>query len=92
MARRDRIIIVKRQNSKRVALPNGRTFYARYKGTTRAELPADVCLECPYRQRAAPRGRGRAPVQAGRGFKSAFKKVLNFTKKASKNKTIRNIG
>ena len=56
MARRDRIIIVKRQNQKRVTLPNGRTFYARNKRTTRAELPANVRLECPYRQRAAPRG------------------------------------
>ena len=30
--------------------------------------------------------------QGGRGFKSAFKKVLNFAKKAAKNKTVRNIG
>ena len=28
MARRDRIVMVKRQNPKRVTLPNGRTFYA----------------------------------------------------------------
>ena len=92
MGRRDRIIIVKRQNQKRVTLPNGRTFYARNKRTTRAELPANVRLERPYRQRAAPRGWGRARVRGGRGFKSAFKKVLNFAKKASKNKTVRNIG
>ena len=31
-------------------------------------------------------------MQGGRGFESAFKKVLNFAKKASKNKIVRNIG
>ena len=85
--------MVKRQNPKKVTLPNGRTFYAKYKRTTRAELPANVHLQRGYRQRAAPRGRRRAGVrQGGRGFKSAFKKVLNFAKKAAKNKTVRNIG
>ena len=92
MARRDRIVMVKRQNPKRVTLPNGRTFYARYKRATRADLPANVRLERPYRQRAAPRGRRRRVRQGGRGFKSAFKKVFNFAKKASKNKAVRNIG
>ena len=48
--------MVKKQNPKRVTLPNGRTFYARYKGATRADLHANVRLERPYRQRAAPRG------------------------------------
>ena len=47
--------MVKRQNPKRVTLPNGRTFYARYKWATWADLPANVRLELPYRQRAAPR-------------------------------------
>ena len=85
--------MVKRQNPKKVTLPNSRTFYAKYKRTTRAELPANVHLQRGYRQRAAPRGRRRTAVwQGGRGFKSAFKKVLNFAKKAAKNKTIRNIG
>ena len=48
--------MVKRVNPKRVTLPNSRTFYARYKPATRANLPANVRLEHPYRQRAAPRG------------------------------------
>ena len=80
--------MVKRQNPKRVTLPNDRTFYARYKRTTRAELPANVRLERPYRQRAAPRGRRRVRVQGGRGFKSAFRKVLNFAKKLVKIKLL----
>ena len=84
--------MVKRQNPKRVTLPNGRTFYARYKRATRADLPANVRLERPYRQRAAPRGWRRCVRQGGRGFKSAFKKVFNFANKVSKNKAVRNIG
>ena len=93
--RRNRIIMVERQNPKRVTLPNGRTFYAKYKRTTRAELPANVHLQRGYRQRAAPRGRRRRAVirqQRGRGFKSVFKKAFNFAKKAAKNKSVRNIG
>ena len=92
MARRDQIVMVKRQNPKRVILPNGRTFYARYRRATRAELPANVHLNRPYRRRAAPRGRRRQVRKDGRGFKSAFKKAFNFVKKISKNKAVRNIG
>ena len=92
MTRRDRIVMVKRQNPKRVTLPNGRTFYARYKRATRVDLPANIRLERPYRQRAAPRGRRRRVRPGERGFKRAFKKVFNFAKKVSKNKTVRNIG
>ena len=83
--------MVKRQNPKRVTLPNGRTFYARYKQVFRADLPANLRLERPYRQRAAPRRR-RSVRQGGRGFKNAFKKVFNSAKIASKNKAVRNIG
>ena len=70
--------MVKRQNPKGVTLPNGRTFYARYRRATRAELPANVHLNRPYRWRAAPRGQRRRVRQGGRGFKSAFKKAFSF--------------
>ena len=93
MAHRDRIIMVRRENPKRVTLPNGRTFLARYRRATRAELPANVRLNRPYRWRAAPKGQRRCRArQGGRGFKSAFKKAFNFAKKISKNKAVRNIG
>ena len=85
MARRDRIIMVRRENPKRVTLPNGRTFLARYRRATRAKLPANVRLNRPYRRRRRVR-------QGRRGFKSAFKKAFNFAKKISKNKAVRNIG
>ena len=93
MARRDRIIIVRRANPKRVTLPNGRSFLARYRRATRVELPANVRLNRPYKQRAAPKGQRRCCARQGRrGFKSAFKKAFNFAKKISKNKAVRNIG
>ena len=72
MARRHRIIMVKREVLKRVTLPNGRTFLARYKQTTRAHLPANIHLARPYKQRAAPkekRRRSRAAAgQQGQGI------------------------
>ena len=84
--------MVKRQNPNRVTLPSGRTFLARYRRATHSELPANVRLERPYNQRAAPKGRRQRVKQGGRGFKSAFKKAFNFAKKISKNKAVRNIG
>ena len=88
--------MIKRQAPKRATLPNSRTFYAKYKRTTRAALPANVHLRRAYIQRSAPRGRRRrAASQRGRGFKSFMKKGFNFAKKAAKkaynNKSIRNI-
>ena len=92
MARRDRITMVRRANPKQVTLPNSRSFLARCRLATRAELPANVHLNRPYKQRAAPKGQRRRARQGGRGFKSAFKKAFNFAKKISKNKAVRNIG
>ena len=54
MARRDRIVMAKPQTPKKVMLPNDRTFYARYKQATGSDLPANIHLEWPYKQRAAP--------------------------------------
>ena len=48
--------MLRRQNLKRVTLPNGRAFLPRYRHATRTELPVNMRLERPYRQRAAPRG------------------------------------
>ena len=53
--------MIKRANPKRVTLPNGRTFVARYKRATCADLPANVHLERPYKRRAAPKGKRRQP-------------------------------
>ena len=91
MARRDRIVIVKRQTPKKVMLPNGRTFYARYKWATGADLPANVRLEWLYKQRAAPKGRRRRVTQGGRYFKSVFCKLKRFAKKVRNNKAFKNV-
>ena len=43
MTKRERIIM-KGERPKKVTLPNGRKFVARYQRVTRATLPANVCL------------------------------------------------
>ena len=57
MTKQDRIIMMKRERPKRVPLPNGRTFIARYQRVTRAYLLANLRLAWPYKKRAAPKGR-----------------------------------
>ena len=57
MTKRDRIIMMKRERLKRVTLPKGRTFIARYQRVKRAHLPVNVRLAQPYKERAAPKGR-----------------------------------
>ena len=95
MARRNRMIMVKRDVPKRVTLPNGRTFLARYKWTTRAHLPANVHLARPYKQRAAPKGKRRhsqaaATPAAQQGQEFGY--IFCFPKRKAKSKVARNIG
>ena len=45
----NRIVMVKRDTPKLIRLRNGRTFYAQYKRTRRAKLPANIRLERVYR-------------------------------------------
>ena len=62
---------------KRVTLPNGRNFYARYERIKRRDLPADIQMRRTYRQRAAPRNRRRRQAaQQGQGIVSTAKKVI----------------
>ena len=58
---------------KRVTLPNGRTFVARYKRIPRDQLPPNIVMRRTYTQRAAPRGRRRR--QRGSGIFDFVKKV-----------------
>ena len=60
---------------KRVTLPNGRTFIARYRRIKRSELPNNIHLRRTYTPRAAPRNRRRR--QRGQRIFSTVKKVLN---------------
>ena len=91
MARRDRIVMVKRQTPKKVTLTNARIFYAKYKRATRANLPTKVRLERLYKQRTASKGRHRRARQGGPGFKSAFGKLMRFAKKVRNNKAFKNV-
>ena len=59
MPPRNRIIMIKRATPKRVTLPDGRTFLARYKHATREDLPPNINLPRVYKERAAPKGRRR---------------------------------
>ena len=61
---------------KRVTLPDGRTFVARYKRVKRSDLPPHIVKRREYRQRAAPRGRKRRRTgQQGQGIFDFIKKL-----------------
>ena len=74
---------------KRVTLPNGRTFVARYKRISRDDLPLNIRMRRTYRQRAAPRGRRRR--QRGQGILKFLKKAYRLGKKAIKSRLGRKI-
>ena len=67
---------------KRVTLPNGRIFVARYERIPRDQLPPNIVMRGTYTQRAGPRGRRRR--QCGRG-------IFDFVKKVAKNPLVRSI-
>ena len=59
MPPQDRIIMIKRARPKRITLPNGRTFLARYRRATRDDFPPNISLSRIYKERAAPKGKRR---------------------------------
>ena len=77
MRRKNDYVMTKLDTPKRVTLPNGRAFHAKYKRVKRSELPPNIILRRNYRQRAALRGRRRRVAQQGRGTFSTLRK---FTK------------
>ena len=60
--------MVKLNVPKRVTLPNGRTFVARYKRIPRGEIPPNIVMRRTYAQIAAPRGRRCKRRQQGQGI------------------------
>ena len=67
---------MKLATSKRVTLPNGRTFVAHYKRILRDHLPPNIIMRRTYTQRAAPRSRRRGRRgQQGQGIVDFIKKV-----------------
>ena len=67
---------------KRVTLPNGRTFVARYKRIPRDQLPPNIVMRRTYTQRAAPRGRRRRQRRRG---------IFDFVKKVARNPLVKSI-
>ena len=73
--RRNNIVLVKRDTTMKVTLPNGRTFYAKYKHVNRDYLPGGTTIQIIYRgppvqgcRPTVPRPRRRAkPAAAVRG-------------------------
>ena len=75
--------MVKLATPKRVTLPNGRTFVARYKRMKRSELPPNTVMTRIYRDRAAV-SRRRVRRQQGQG-------IFDFVRKVAKNPLVKTI-
>ena len=76
--------MVKLNVPKRVTVPNGRTFIARYKRIKRSELPPNIFMRRTYTQRAAPRDRRCRRRQQGQG-------IFDFVKKVPRNPLVKSI-
>ena len=50
MRRKKNYAMVKRNVPKRVTLPNGRTFVARYKSIRRGKLPPNIVMELTHKR------------------------------------------
>ena len=50
---------------KKMTLPIGRTFYAKYQRVPSSQLQPNVIMKIKYKRRAAPKGRRRRPVKKG---------------------------
>ena len=77
MRRKKNYAMIKLQVSKRVTLPNGRTFVAHYKRIRRGELPQDIVMRRTYTQR-------RRRAQQGQG-------IFEFVKKVARNPLVTSI-
>ena len=75
---------------KRVTLPNGRTFTARFRRATRTELPNNITMKRTYRNNFAKGARRRPTGRRGRRAQSGHG-LFSFIKKVAKNPILRNI-
>ena len=90
MRRKDKYVMMKRTTPKRVTLPNGRTFVARYKRVPRSRLPPHIKLRRKYR--GAPARPDVIDSLSNRTNNKAIKKLLNANiTKATVNKGTRNL-
>ena len=59
---------------------------------TRNELPPNIKLRIPYRQRAAPPNRRRQPPAAVQQRVQGLRSILKFAKKVIKNQLVKKLG
>ena len=87
MRRKNDDVMMKLNTLKRVTLPNGRAFVARYKHISRDQLPANIIISHRYTQIAAPKNkrRRRRGRQRGRG-------LFDFVKIVIKNPAVKALG
>ena len=78
--------MVKLAVPRRVTLPNGRTFLARYKSIKRPELLPNIEMRRNYTQSAASRGRKRRRRRAQQG-----QGIFNFVRKVARNPLVKTI-
>ena len=78
---RNNIIIRKLDRPKKVNLPNGRTFYAKYKRVRISSLPSKVKIKRTYRQRGA---RVRRQQVRRIRIENLLKKGFNLAKQAAR--------
>ena len=79
MRRKKHYAMVKLATPKRVTLPNGRTFVARYKRIKRSELFSNIVMRKTYRDRPA----------VGRSQKG--QRIFDFVRKVAKNLLVKTI-
>lgn len=76
MKRKKNYAMRKLNTPKRVYLPDGRSFLARYERIPRSELPANIIMNRTSKTRAVPKEkRRRQPQQGARGIFSTIKKI-----------------
>ena len=82
LRRKKKYAMMKLNVPKRVTLPNGRTYVARYKRIPRGELPSNIVMRRTSAQRPAPRG--RRSRQRGLG-------IFDFVKKVARNPLVKSL-
>ena len=92
MPLRNRIIMVERERPVRVDLSNRRTFIARYRRAMRDELPPNIQLRRPYRQRAAPRNKCQRPLAAVQRQDQGLVSILKIANRVIKNPLVKKLG
>ena len=77
MPTRDNMVMIKRDQPKKVSLPRGRISLAPYKHITRYHLPENMKMRQRYRQRDDPLNRRQQRRQGGWSLGSIFKFANN---------------